>query len=101
MNVASGETIYVEARTDRKINLEVQYDGAIISPVLTTEEARTLANALLAAVAEDEAHHPPAVTDHEFKPADRSGEDMCTYSWRVESERTYCQRPYRDHKRWR
>jgi hypothetical protein len=37
------------------------------------------------------------ITDHEFVPARVSGEDMCTYSWRVESERTYCQRPRSAH----
>ena len=34
---------------------------------------------------------------HPFRPATVSGEDMCTYSWRVESERTYCQRPSAEH----
>lgn len=54
MDLESGATIYVEARTDRKINMEVHIDGGIMGPILTTEEARTVANALLAAVVEAE-----------------------------------------------
>jgi hypothetical protein len=38
------------------------------------------------------------VTDHPFNPAPLSGEDMCTYSWRAESERTFCYRPAVEHE---
>ena len=46
----------------------------------------------------EEEENTRTVTDHKFLPALVSGEDMCTYSWRVESERTYCQRPEREHQ---
>jgi hypothetical protein len=35
------------------------------------------------------------VTDHFF--VRRGGFEHCAYSWRVESERTYCERPYEEH----
>lgn len=55
-------------------------------------------DALAPAPAATGAGKRPNVTDHEFCPAIHSGEDMCTYSWRVESERTYCQRPASEHR---
>ena len=60
MDLESGATIYVEARIDRLINLTTHENGGgdITVAVLTTEEARTLANALLAAVVEAEAPRP-------------------------------------------
>jgi hypothetical protein len=58
MDLKSGDTIYTEARTDGLISVEVIHGMARTRSRLTTDEARTLANALLGAVAEAEAHQP-------------------------------------------
>ena len=57
MDLESGDTLYVEATTERSVRF-TRYTNLTQSFTtrLTTEEARTLANALLAAVVEAEAH---------------------------------------------
>ena len=52
MDLESGTTIYVEAETTQRVRLTVIYGTAQTVTSLTTEEALTLANALLGAVAE-------------------------------------------------
>lgn len=58
MDLTSGDTVYIEATTDRRVQLRMERPptGLRLTTRLTTEEARTLANALLAAVVEAEAH---------------------------------------------
>jgi urease beta subunit len=56
MDLESGNTIYVEATIHRSVALVVLTGKQDVPSMLTTEEARTLANALLAAVVEAEAY---------------------------------------------
>lgn len=58
MDLANGDTVYVEAITDRHVRLTLckQDRSLALSTRLTSDEARVMANALLAAVVEAEAH---------------------------------------------
>lgn len=59
MDLANGDTIYVAATVNRTVQLDVDFDDELVGSVLTTEEARILANTLLAAVVEAESYKPP------------------------------------------
>jgi hypothetical protein len=37
------------------------------------------------------------VSDHRFRPSPVPGEDYCLYSWRVESDKIFCQQPRAAH----
>jgi hypothetical protein len=58
MDLESGDTVYIEAESGVRVlfRLERPPIKLMLTTRLTTEEARTLANALLAAIVEAEAH---------------------------------------------
>jgi hypothetical protein len=58
MDLESGDTVYIEAESGVRVLLRLERPPIklMLTTRLTTEEARTLANALLAAIIEAEAH---------------------------------------------
>jgi hypothetical protein len=58
MDLESGDIIYVESESGVRVLLRLERPPIklMLTTRLTTEEARTLANALLAAIIEAEAH---------------------------------------------